>query len=266
MRALFASKKLPLKGYKANLNEIKLIDSLSDDDLIKLNNLLRWNCFVVDRHGRRFGNAAWAGKRAEPQVVPDRRILLMNERFNLSDKHVLEFGCFEGIHTIALSMCAKKVTAIDARIENVVKTIIRCAFFGYSPTVFACDVETEMESLASIKADVACHIGVLYHLQEPVRHLQKLAKLVTAGVLLDTHYATDEEAQKNYWVDGSLFQYKRYREVNTSVFAGVYDHAKWLRLTDIVQILSASGFKQVEIVETRKERNGARALLLAERN
>jgi hypothetical protein len=37
-------------------------------------------------------------------------------------------------------------------------------------------------------------------------------------------------------------------------------------LTDIVQILSASGLKQVEIVETRKERNGARVLLLAERH
>jgi len=94
MRSLFASKKLPLKGYKENLNEIKFIDSMSDDDLIKLNRLLSWNCFVVDHHGRRFGNAAWAGKRSEPQVVPDRRILLMNERFSLSDKHVLEFGCF----------------------------------------------------------------------------------------------------------------------------------------------------------------------------
>jgi len=266
MRALFASKKLPLKGYKANLNEIKLIDSLSDDDLIKLNNLLRWNCFVVDRHGRRFGNAAWAGKRIEPQVVPDRRILLMNERFSLSDKHVLEFGCFEGIHTIALSMYAKKVTAIDARIENVVKTMVRCAFFGFRPTVFTLNVEAGMLDTALVEADVACHIGVLYHLRDPVRNLLDLSRLVRLGILLDTHYATEEEARKTYEVNGKMYRYKKYREINSSVFAGIYDHAKWLRLTDIVQILSDSGFKHVEIVETRKERNGPRVLLLGQRN
>ena len=141
MRNLFATKKLPLKGFDGNSNQIKFIDSLSDDDLIKLNGLLPWNCFVADRQGRRFGNSAWPGKRCEPQLLPDRRILLMNEKFQLNDKHVLEFGCFEGIHTIGLSMYAKKVTAVDARIENVVKTITRSALFGFSPTVFTCNVE-----------------------------------------------------------------------------------------------------------------------------
>jgi len=266
MRTLFATQKLPLKGYKDNLNEIKFVDSLSDDELIKLNGMLRWNCFVVDRHGRRFGNSAWPGKRSEPQVVLDRRILLMNERFNLVEKHVLEFGCFEGIHTIGLSMYAKKVTAIDARIENVVKTMVRCAFFGFHPTIFRCNVEETMRDAARIEADVACHIGVLYHLKDPVRHLLDLADCVKDGILLDTHYATEEEAQETYGVNGKVYHYKKYREKNASVFAGVYDHAKWLRLTDIVQILNDQGFQSVEIVETRKERNGARALLLAERS
>jgi hypothetical protein len=30
-------------------------------------------------------------------------------------------------------MIARQVTAVDARIENVVKTIVRAAFFGYTP-------------------------------------------------------------------------------------------------------------------------------------
>jgi 2-polyprenyl-3-methyl-5-hydroxy-6-metoxy-1,4-benzoquinol methylase len=266
MRTIFASKKLPLKGFRDRLNEIKFVDSLSDDDLTKLNHLLSWNCFVADRHGRRFGNAAWEGKRSEPQVIPDRRILLMNERFSLSDKHVLEFGCFEGIHTIALSMCAKKVTAIDARIENVVKTIVRCAFFGFRPKVFTFNVEEGMLDTELVEADVACHIGVLYHLRDPVRHLLDLSRFVRLGILLDTHYATEEEARKTYEVNGKMYRYKNYREINSSVFAGIYDHSKWLTLTDIVQILGDSGFKRVDIVETREERNGPRVLLLGQRN
>jgi tRNA (mo5U34)-methyltransferase len=257
---------LPIKGYEEQRNEIKFLDMLGDSDLIELNNILNWNCFTLDRGGRRFGNAAWQGKRSSPEVIPDSRILLLNDRFELATKHVLEIGCFEGIHTIGLCQYAKKVTAIDARIENVVKTIVRCAFFGFRPTVFTCNVEDGMVDTASIEADVACHIGVLYHLKDPVRHLLNLPTFIREGVLLDTHYATEEEAQKTYEANGKEYRYKKYREVNSSVFSGVYDHAKWLRLTDIVQILSDSGFKRVDIVETRKERNGARALLLGQRN
>ena len=46
----------------------------------------------------------------------------------------------------------------------------------------------------------------------------------------------------------------------------MYDHSKWLRLDDIVTILRIAGFEKVDILETRRERNGPRALLIAERN
>jgi putative peptidoglycan lipid II flippase len=257
---------LPSKGYEEQRNEIKFVDLLKDSDLVELNNILDWNCFTLDRSGRRFGNAAWQEKRSRPEVIPDRRILLLHDRFDLATKHVLEIGCFEGIHTIGLCRYAKKVTAVDARIENVVKTIVRCGFFGYCPTVFKCNVEEGLPDRALLEADVACHIGVLYHLKDPVRHLLDLSGFVRLGVLLDTHYAFEEEARKTYEVNGKMYRYKKYREVNSSVFSGIYGHSKWLMLTDIVQILSDSGFKRVDIVETREERNGPRVLLLAQRS
>ena len=97
---------------------------------------MNWNCFVVDSNGRRFGNQAYQNKRSQPQTIPDKRILLMDEYFSLADKHVLEVGCFEGIHTIGLSKYANRVTAVDSRIENIVKTIVRCSLFGFHPTIF----------------------------------------------------------------------------------------------------------------------------------
>ena len=257
---------LPSKGYEHQRNQIKFVDFLKDSDLVELNNILDWNCFTVDGHGRRFGSAAWHEKRSAPEVIPDRRVLLLHNRFDLTTKHALEIGCFEGIHTIGLCQYAKKVTAVDARIENVVKTIVRCGFFGYSPTVFKCNVEERPLDTALLEADVACHIGVLYHLKDPVRHLLDLSGFVRLGVLLDTHCALEEEARKSYEVNGGMYPYKKYREVESSVFSGVYSHSKWLRLTDIVQILSDSGFKRVDIVETREERNGPRVLLLALRS
>src|SRR5918996_5155900 len=209
--------RLPLNGYEKQQNGIKFVDLLKDSDLVELNNILDWNCFTLDCGGRRFGNAAWQGKRSRPEVIPDRRILLLHDRFDLATKHVLEIGCFEGIHTIGLCQYAKKVTAVDARIENVVKTMVRCGFFGCYPTVFKCNVEERPLDTALLEADVACHIGVLYHLKDPVRHLLDLSRFVRLGVLLDTHYAFEEEAQKTYEVNGRMYPYKKYREVASSV-------------------------------------------------
>jgi tRNA (mo5U34)-methyltransferase len=257
---------LPLKGYQEQRNETKFVDLLSDSDLLELNDILNWHCFTVDRHGRRFGNAAWQGKRSKPEVIPDRRILLLKDRFDLATKHVLEVGCFEGIHTIPLCHYAKKVTAVDARIENVVKTIVRCAFFGYCPTVFKWDVEKKPLDMSLLKADVAYHVGVLYHLKDPVRHLLDLGSFIQSGVLMDTHYALEQEVREIYEANGRSYRYKRYREpASSEVFSGIYDHSKWLTLHDITDTLSHAGFTKVEVIERRDERNGPRALLIGKR-
>ena len=258
--------RLPVSGYSINKNKIVHVDSLEDQDLHQLNELLDWNCFVVDDRGRRFGNVAWQGKRITPQEIPDRRIVLMNERFHLSDKHVLEVGCFEGIHTIGLSMFAQKVTAIDSRIENVVKTIVRCAMFGYSPVVFKHDVEEQSAGTSIPEVDVIHHVGVLYHLRDPVSHLKELGRRCRVGIMLDTHYCLDEETTDQYEVSGKAYRYRKYRESGYhDVFSGMYDHAKWLRLADIRTVLTEAGFSTVQVVEDRRERNGPRTLLFAER-
>ena len=244
----------------------KWVDTLTDKELSELNQLLDWQCYVVDGHGRLFGNIAWGGKRSEPQVIPDRRIVIMNERFHLGDKHVLEVGCFEGIHTVGLSMFAQKVTAIDSRIENVVKTIVRCAMFGFSPVVFKHDVEEQSSNTKMPDVDLVHHVGVLYHLRDPVGHLIELSRCSRSGIMLDTHYCREEEARDEYEVGGRCYRYKKYRESGyQDVFSGMYDHAKWLRLDDIRMVLRESGFGIIDVLETRQERNGPRVLLFAER-
>jgi len=243
----------------------KWVDLLSDKELSELNRLLNWQCYVIDSHGRRFGNIAWGGKRSEPQAIPDRRIALMDERFHLAEKHVLEVGCFEGIHTVGLSMLAKKVTAIDSRIENVVKTIVRCAMFGCSPVVFKHDVEVLAANAKMPEVDVVHHVGVLYHLRDPVGHLIELGRCSRSGIMLDTHYCQEEEARDEYEVGGKCYRYKKYLESGyQDVFSGMYDHAKWLRLDDIRMVLREAGFASVDVLETRQERNGPRVLLFAE--
>jgi SAM-dependent methyltransferase len=256
----------PAQGYATNLNEIRFVDDLSDADLAELNTILDWKSFVADRHGRRFGDVAWAGKRNEPQIIPDPRIVMLDEQFNLADKHVLEVGCFEGNHTLGLSRLAKHVTAIDGRITNVVKTIVRCAMFDVHPTVFKCDVEARPLRVRALQADVIHHVGVLYHLSDPVRHLRDLGQLARLGVMLDTHYALDHETTEAYVVDGKEYRYKRYLEFGLAdPFSGMREHSKWLRLDDILGLLAEAGLADVSVLQTRTERNGPRMLAIVRR-
>jgi 2-polyprenyl-3-methyl-5-hydroxy-6-metoxy-1,4-benzoquinol methylase len=256
-----------LRGdYEEGRTESGFVDRLSEDDLRRLNELLPWRCFTVDTNGRPLGGTAWRGKRDRPEVIPDRRVQLFHERFDLSDKHVLEIGCFEGIHTIALCRLAGRVTAVDARVENVVKTLVRCAFFDEHPRVFVYDVEDSGGEDELVRADVCHHVGVLYHLEDPVSHLRRLGGWISSGVMLDTHYARDEDATESYEVDGERFQFRPYRERGRAdVFSGVRPVSRWLRLDDLTELLRGAGFASVEVVETREERNGPRVLLFAER-
>jgi 2-polyprenyl-3-methyl-5-hydroxy-6-metoxy-1,4-benzoquinol methylase len=252
--------------YDENRVHTPLVEQLSDADLEGLNELLPWQAFTVDSTGRPFGAAAFAGKRTEPQVVPDPRIVAFGERFGLADKHVLEVGCFEGIHTVALAQRAQRVTAIDARIENVVKTIVRSAFFGESPLVAVLDLEDPAGGEHLLEADLCHHVGVLYHLADPVGHLQLLGRTIRRGLMLDTQYTLPEEATEQYEVGGRGYRYRAYREVGRAdVFSGMEPVSRWLTLEDIEGVLKEVGFGTVEIVERRDERNGPRVMLFAEK-
>ncbi len=256
---------LPLKGYHPG-GPFPLLDRLSDSELKELNGILDWNCFIADGLGRRFGKNARAGKRELPQQMPDRRVKILTDRFRVADKHVLEVGCFEGVHTAGLCQVAREVTGVDSRLENIVKAMVRTSFLGVKPRLFPCDLEKRPLPVDLLKADVLFHVGVLYHLADPVRHLREMAPLISTGILLDTHVATDEEAVDSYVVDGETFRYCRYEEYGKAeVFSGMSDHSKWLTLDTLKEVLAGAGFPAIEVVEVREERHGRRILLTAGR-
>jgi tRNA (mo5U34)-methyltransferase len=253
-------------GYRPSEQAAPRLDRLTRDDLAALNGLLKWNCFTVDSHGRRFGDRARAGKREEPQTIPDRRIALFDAEFGLADKHVLEVGCFEGLHTIALCRVAARVTAIDARMENIVKAILRCHFYDVNPDLRRCDVEIADELAALPDADVLHHVGVLYHLVDPVQHLQRLAPKVRLGMMLDTHVSTAEQAVQALASGGRTYRCRKVGESGVAdVFSGMYAHAHWLVLEDLLELLRALGFANTRVIETRDERHGPRVLVMARR-
>ena len=257
---------LPLHGWEPASSPSPLLDALSDAELVELNALLPWNCFTVDARGRRFGAAAAVGKRDRPQAIPDPRIVALDRKVGLSGASVLEIGCFEGVHTAGLCLFSPSVTAVDGRMENVVKTIVRTAMLGFHPTVFRCDVEDPAHSVLLPAVDVVHHVGVLYHLKDPVAHLRDIAGKTRRLLMLDTHVALPAEATATFTSGGASYRCRRYEEFGRAdVFSGMYAHSIWLVLEDLVAILASSGLPVIDIVERRDERNGTRVLLYAER-
>jgi hypothetical protein len=256
----------PLRGHDPG-SPAPFLDSLPDAQLEELNGLLPWHSFVIDGHGRRFGNVPWHGKGRTPEKIPNKRTRRMHDAFDLRGRTVLEIGCFEGAHTLGLCQFGASVTAIDSRVENVVKTLVRTACFDHHPRVLVCDVERRPLPEEHLRAEFCHHVGVLYHLADPVTHLFDLGRLISRGLLLDTHYAAVDKATEQYEVGGESFAYQRYGEFGyEDAWSGMFDHSKWLTLDTIVEVLRRAGFDRVLSSTTRVGSQGPRALILVERS
>ena len=257
---------LPLHGFTSHKISIPVVESLDDSKLEELNRLLPWNAYVVDSLGRRFGNRASNTKRNMPSPIPDPRIKLLNGKLPLANKSVLEIGCFEGIHTTALAQYGAEVWACDARIVNIAKSAVRCAFFQVNAKFFVWDAERPLPQSQVRDWDVLHHIGVLYHLLDPVSHIQHIAPRIRQAIVLDTHVAEPDKTTLTDSKGGFGYRYQERREGGYEcVFAGTMPTARWLHLDDLTALLKVLGFVYVDRIELRQERNGPRVFLIATR-
>lgn len=216
-----------------NLNS-KIID--------EVNEILPWHTKTCILDDIILGKTQSQNKRNYLEKIPDDRIVRLNNILDLSDKKVLEIGCLEGSHTLGLLRYAKEVVSIDCRPVNVIKTLTRLSFHGKSTKVFCFNADDLTVDNYGFY-DVIFHCGVLYHLKDPISHLQNIFKMCNY-IFLDTH-VTDKED-------------KIMPEGNWSApFAGKDDTALWLSINNLEELCKESGFI-IEKLEKRNERNGLR--------
>ena len=229
----------------------------------ELNEMLDWHSATELPSGELLGRLGVnKGKRDQPQKIPDKRILRLDDLIDLENKNVLELGCFEGIHTIGLVNAGAKVTAIDARPSNVAKTLVRCAYHGVFPKVYEFDVENLNSQFGSY--DLIFHCGVLYHLQNPIEHLLRL-KGVANYIFLDTHISTEEKSHAVMYEGIEYFGCLVDEGGWSDPFSGVGNKSLWLTKESLMKALNNSGYLNFIFSEVRDERNGARISLLASR-
>lgn len=242
------------------------LEGVDDAALEQFNDLLPWAAMTVDPKGRAVGRPWSASKRSFFGPLIDPRLKALNAEMPLAGKHVLEMGCFEGIHTLGLIFLGAKVTGVEGRVENVLKTLARLWAYGQKADVVLWNLEENPPATLPAAWDVLHHVGVLYHLSNPVEHLEAVLPLTKHAFMLDTHVARDEdEASASYSVNGTAYAYRKAGEQHRDVspFAGMGEHAKWLRVEDLHDICKRHGFKNVRTMEDRDERNGRRVLIWA---
>jgi tRNA (mo5U34)-methyltransferase len=176
---------------------------LDTESLETLNCLLPWSSYNKLDGSMIIGSAYTSHKRSAPHRIPDKHINVLQEYCgDLSECSAIEFGCFEGHYTASLATICKKVYGLDSRLENVIKTLVRCWFLGLEDKVFLDLINLETDSLVNFyqtryeleTIDLAHHRGVLYHLSDPIAHLIDVSNLCNKYLYLHTQYATPEQA------------------------------------------------------------------------
>ncbi len=248
--------------------------SLSTAHLATLNQLTPWSTAMLFA-GHLQGGVWNATKRTSFQTLPDSHLELIAE--HLQDRRVLEIGCHEGYYSLGMACFARKIVAVDGRVENVVKTLIRAWLAGALDRIEPVCHDFESASTPTFAQpdasglcfDLIHHNGVLYHLSNPLQHLAQLLDANPAGsIFLDTHVALEAQLNSQYQFAGNNYPAYAYREPakrDTAPFAGLTPMAYWLRREDLISFLHARGFTRLLIDEFRQERNGGRVRLLAAR-
>ena len=181
------------------------------------------------------------------KTVRERFVEILNDRIPLKDLRVFEPGCGDGVFTEQLALVAKTVMAVDGRAENLRKASAK--------THHLLNVQLDQGDVESTnfqrEYDVVFHVGLLYHLADPVAHLKQMFRIARRAVFLDTHHAPRGASTSRHE------NVKMPRE-------GMRPISVWLPLNEIIAIAGECGFL-VEIVNQREERNGPRATLLCTR-
>jgi hypothetical protein len=162
---------------------------------------------------------------------------------------------------IGLCQFGADVVAVDARIENVVKTIVRANLFEHRPDVRCIEVDSVAGIERLPEVDIVHHVGVLYHLVDPVTHLRGLARVTRQAMMRDIHISRDRENAHSYEAEGERWSFELNREGGRNdVFSGMGSDANWLTLTTLERALRKAGFAINRTIELRNERNGPRVL------
>ena len=112
-------------------------------------------------------------------------------------ERVLELGPYNGYDTVHLCHHARRVVALEARAENIKRTLSTLEIAGVEAEVISGDLEDfDLRLLGEF--DLVFASGVIYHMSKPVSLIERI-KQVTKRCLGWSHLASKNEGQRDGW-------------------------------------------------------------------
>ncbi len=171
---------------------------------------------------------------------PDFRLRYLLDNFD-DYFSVTELGCWHGWHTVPLARKFHRVTAIDVRPTNVANTLLRLNLLDIKNV----DVKLADVNEFKISCGILVHIGVLYHLSNPVEHLHRVLPRCMV-ICLDTHINKDGlEPSVEFYNDKPYYGGVYHEHGWDDPLSGVDNTSLWLNDTEIFRILQDNGFDVV---------------------
>lgn len=206
-----------------------------------------------------------AGARVEgPAFYCDARIEWALQQFGpLEGKHVLELGPLEASHTFMLEgRNPASLTAIEANRLSFLRCLVVKELVGLKTANFLLGNFEPWLETTDRRFDLVVASGVLYHMAEPVRLIEQLARH-TDALYLWTHYASDTampigdarnmllgpvEVVESHGVKARLYPRSYLGAWKNKAFCGgPHDHHRWIERDDLLELLKALGFTDLRI-------------------
>lgn len=159
-------------------------------------------------------------------------------------QRVLELGCLEGGRTIPLARRAAQVVGVDIRREHLRRARFISHQMGVHNTLFL-ELDLESRDLQTLGTfDVVYNVGLLYHLSDPARLLNQLAK-ISPRMFLYTHVADEQDADL---VQHGGYTGRFVEENIDDLVAGT--HLRSFRPTraSLLRMLDDAGYHSVEVI------------------
>ncbi|OCP18534.1 MULTISPECIES: class I SAM-dependent methyltransferase [unclassified Ensifer] len=182
----------------------------------------------------------------------------------MADKRILEIGPLEGMHTYMLNQHDPAVIdAVEANKQCFLRCLVTKEILSINRARFHLGDALKWLEATEAKYDLGIASGVLYHMADPGLFLQLLAARCDQ-LFLWTHYFSDtampaEDVRRLAFsgkssqrtIEGVPLTYheRRYFQANESkaFCGGMRDRHFWISREDILELLSALGFVDVEI-------------------
>lgn len=161
---------------------------------------------------------------------------------------VVDLGSLEGAQSFRLaeSPTIEHILGLEVRPANINKAQFVARLLGLEHKVSFAQANLESCDLTEFgRFDAAFCCGVLYHLPEPWRLIQQIAR-VTQNIFVWTHYAAEDRAK----LVRNGYRGHVYRELGwQDPQSGASPESYWVTLTDLQKMLRDYGFAKVSVIE-----------------